>query len=592
MRARENPNSNEEVLHSTPKFARFRHNTNYSHYSEGLREQDGLRQPECRRVPEDLQEPQEENLKRKLKFFFMNPVEKYEATQKMQWKLLLQILKVFIVTAQLWVFANFHFGFVNYQTDQIIAFKHFFVKDWDPAREIHSYPPPMGKLAIYRKSEFYEFVDFAVGTFKDIETNSVSPFFRNSSLGLCVEHIKNGKISPDDSNHLATDCVFMGAEDLTMYHSSQHWIDAENFTIPWPEVEIIFLNFSLTSVTLRPLGPLDGPDCFKFDIRLVFDNRHHSGQIPVKLITVPHQIICPDENLIKNKPNSFILTILLNLSVLSLCSASLFLCCRALLRAQLLKHETMYYLDTHFGWTLTASEKLFFLNLWYVMICINDLLIIASSVLKALMEVHYIKTDLWNLCSLMLGTGDLLVWFGLLRYLAFFKTYNVLILTMKGAAPNVFRFLLCASLIYFGFVFSGWAILGPYHFKFETIMSTSECLFSLLNGDDMFPTFSSMPKERSLTVWVYSRIYLYLFISFFIYIILSLFISIFMDTYEIIKDNYNKGFPCNRLEKFYRTCDFDFSSGRYKRDSFFSRVGNLLARLGWMSRRAGYQQIS
>ena len=56
------------------------------------------------------------------------------------------------------------------------------------------------------------------------------------------------------------------------------------------------------------------------------------------------------------------------------------------------------------------------------------------------------------------------------------------------------RFLICASFIYIGFVFAGWVIMGPYHFKFETIMSTSECLFSLINGDDMFATFKSIPK--------------------------------------------------------------------------------------------------
>ena len=50
--------------------------------------------------------PEEEKLKRKLKFFFMNPVEKYHATRKIPWKLSIQILKVFIITAQLWIFAG------------------------------------------------------------------------------------------------------------------------------------------------------------------------------------------------------------------------------------------------------------------------------------------------------------------------------------------------------------------------------------------------------------------------------------------------------------------------------------------------------
>ena len=50
---------------------------------------------------------EEERIKRKLKFFFFNPLEKYYATRKLPWKLCLQILKVFLVTAQLWIFAEY-----------------------------------------------------------------------------------------------------------------------------------------------------------------------------------------------------------------------------------------------------------------------------------------------------------------------------------------------------------------------------------------------------------------------------------------------------------------------------------------------------
>ena len=40
--------------------------------------------------------PEEARLKRRLKFHFLNPWEKYEATGRMPWKLLIQILKVFL----------------------------------------------------------------------------------------------------------------------------------------------------------------------------------------------------------------------------------------------------------------------------------------------------------------------------------------------------------------------------------------------------------------------------------------------------------------------------------------------------------------
>lgn len=49
----------------------------------------------------------EDRLKRKLKFYFMGPHEKYRARKKCPWKLLLQILKIIIVTIQVIVLAMY-----------------------------------------------------------------------------------------------------------------------------------------------------------------------------------------------------------------------------------------------------------------------------------------------------------------------------------------------------------------------------------------------------------------------------------------------------------------------------------------------------
>ena len=149
-----------------------------------------------------------------------------------------------------------------------------------------------------------------------------------------------------------------------------------------------------------------------------------------------------------------------------------------------------------------------------------------------------------------LGIGNLLVWIGVLRYFGFFKTYNVLILTLKLALPNVARFLICVLLIYSGFTFCGWLVLGPYNLKFRSLSLTSECLFSLINGDDMFATFTTTLSSRSLIIWWFSRIYLYSFIGLFIYVVLSVFISIILDSYETIKLYEKKGFPKTDLKEF------------------------------------------
>lgn len=97
--------------------------------------------------------------------------------------------------------------------------------------------------------------------------------------------------------------------------------------------------------------------------------------------------------------------------------------------------------------------------------------------------------------------------------------------------------------------------------QFRSLSLVSECLFSLINGDDMFVTFSGM-QESSMLVWVFSQVsltlksgtnmsnatefrsiiycfflqvYLYTFISLFIYMVLSLFIALITGAYETIK---------------------------------------------------------
>lgn len=70
--------------------------------------------------------------------------------------------------------------------------------------------------------------------------------------------------------------------------------------------------------------------------------------------------------------------------------------------------------------------------------------------------------------------------------------------------------------------------------KFRSPSETFECLFSLLNGDDMFATFFVLDTKNTV-VWYFSRIYLYVFTSLFIYVVLSLFISIIVDAWDSIK---------------------------------------------------------
>ncbi|CAO2600375.1 Mcoln3 [Lemmus lemmus] len=78
--------------------------------------------------------------------------------------------------------------------------------------------------------------------------------------------------------------------------------------------------------------------------------------------------------------------------------------------------------------------------------------------------------------------------------------------------------------------------------QFRSLNRVSECLFSLINGDDMFSTFAKMQQiqQKSTLVWLFSRLYLYSFISLFIYLVLSLFIALITDSYHTIKVSHGQ----------------------------------------------------
>ncbi len=72
--------------------------------------------------------PAEEDFRRRLAFFFLDPVRKYRARHQFPWKLALQFLKVVLVTAQVLVFGNYRYAHTRYFTDNRIALEHLFLR--------------------------------------------------------------------------------------------------------------------------------------------------------------------------------------------------------------------------------------------------------------------------------------------------------------------------------------------------------------------------------------------------------------------------------------------------------------------------------
>lgn len=540
----------------------------------------------------------EERLKRRLRFFFLNPVQKWAATRRFPFKLFTQIIKIIFVTVQLCLFASFRDSHVFYARNTEVAFSHIFLQEWDVTREAPPYPPAAGPLAVYSKENFHQYLDFAIENYIKLESSSMGAYFhvknsKGSWMTYCQTDYTQTDFDPQSdtftfNSHTIEECIEIPINGGESEFSSEEFFRENNITVSGISLVEATLMFSIKAIHFKPNGPLNSPDCYFFDLKLLFDNQGEDGQLLVSLVADAQHLDCQGNVTppVSDGPSKNLRSAV-NILVITTCAFSFLLCARAVLKAQLLKWETTEYFKRNFNRRLSKHDRLEFLNLWYVLIIVNDVLLIGGSIIKELMENQHVENDMWDVCSVLLGTGNLFVWFGVLRYLGFFRTYNMLIVTLKKAFPSVLRFLLCAMLIYAGFTFCGWLIFGPYHFKFQTISSTSECLFSLVNGDDMFATFAGM-SERSLVVWWFSRLYLYSFISLFIYVVLSLFIALIMDTYETIKMYYTEGFPKSDLRQFIANDDcVDGSIPVYESQKFFPQLWSLIRR-----RRLGYETIN
>lgn len=504
-------------------------------------------------------------LKYKLKYFLMNPIEKWKTKGKIPWKLGLQVIKIIIITVQLGLFGSDNYKYEQQKYNTEVSLRHIFLKNWKAGRDNVVYPPSFGPYAVYTKSQFFENVNFVVDKHSSISLSSLGSFRYDtddgniSSVSLCKIQYRSGEVwSFNSSIKFDTTTEKLCLEILPIYpagdprwhqFSIDNYSKENNFSINFDSLLEVRLNFSLQTIYLKPASISDSPDCYKLKIFVTYDNSKHDGQMIVSLDTSAVKRVCHLNLETNDYKYLYIFRQMLNGIVIIVCLLSLILCARSLYRAQILRRKIVHCFNRCYGKSLPFEEQFQFIDLWYVMIIINDILIIIGSAIKIELEHKTVEVDQYDNCSIFLGIGNLLVWAGVLRYLGFFKKYNILILTIKRALPNVMRFMLCAILLYSGFCFCGWLVLGPYHIKFQSLSSTSECLFSMMNGDDLFATFAIVNTENSL-IWWFSRIYLYLFISLFIYVVISLFISVIMDSYETVKEVYTGKIPPSELQLF------------------------------------------
>ncbi|XP_047443645.1 mucolipin-3 [Mugil cephalus] len=511
---------------------------------------------------------QVECLRRKIKYYFMNPCEKYHARGRKPWKLVLQLVKIAIITIQLVSFGLSNQMVVTFREENLLTFKHIFLKGYVDGG--------LDTYAVYRQADVYDHIDYVIKQYEHLHNITVGnhEYEKNGStytpLTVCQNFFKNGSIYPgsetlDIDVHVETEC-------FNVYPIAPRTLREAlpEFVLHFKRMISVSITFVLKAINLQTVRYRELPDCYDFAVTITFNNQVHSGRIKIDLENDVNINECRDWNVAGASPRNIYLTVLFDCLIIVTCITSFALCMRSIINGIQLELEYTRYCREHTAKEVPWSDRLEFVNGWYILIIVSDALTIIGSILKIEIQTKVLTS--YDVCSIFLGTGTMFVWIGVIRYMGYFRKYNILILTLRAAFPNVIRFICCAGIIYLSYCFCGWIVLGPYHEKFRTLNTVSECLFSLINGDDMFPTFKNM-KQKSSLVWIFSRVYLYTFVSLFIYMILSLFITIITDTYDTIKQQQQSGIPTSELQKFLSVCKDLPNSGVYRLDqnnSFFN----------------------
>ncbi|XP_008582051.1 PREDICTED: mucolipin-2 [Galeopterus variegatus] len=509
-------------------------------------------------------EVKEECLREDLKFYFMNPCEKYRARHQIPWKLGLQILKIVMVTTQLVRFGLSNQLVVAFKEDNTVAFKHLFLKGYSGIDE-DDY-----SCSVYTQEDAYESIFFAINQYHHLKNISLGTLGYGENednrigLKICKQHYKKGTMFPSNEtlnidSDIEIDCVHLDLQALA--RNPPDWRNSSFLRLEFYRLLQVEISFHLKGIDLQTIHSRELPDCYVFRNTITFDNKAHSGKIKIYFDSDANIEECKDLNIFGSVQKNSQYVLVFDAFVIVICLASLILCTRSIVLALRLRKRFLNFFLEKYKRRACDADRWEFINGWYVLVIVSDLMTVTGSILK--MEIKAKNLTNYDLCSILLGTSTLFVWVGVIRYLGYFQAYNVLILTMQASLPKVLRFCACAGMIYLGYTFCGWIVLGPYHDKFENLNTVAECLFSLVNGDDMFATFAHI-QQKSVLVWLFSRLYLYSFISLFIYMILSLFIALITDSYDTIKKYQQNGFPETDLQEFLKECS---SKEEYQKES-------------------------
>uniref|UniRef100_A0A3B3VS59 Mucolipin TRP cation channel 3 n=1 Tax=Poecilia latipinna TaxID=48699 RepID=A0A3B3VS59_9TELE len=221
----------------------------------------------CRWSTRSLDSKAVEDFRRRLKYFFMNPCEKYRAKGRKPWKLMLQIWKIVIITAQLVLFGLSNEMMATFKEDNLMTFEHLFLKGFKDHWQ--------GNYALYTKADLYDHIYHVIDTYTNLQNLTLENLAygkidgKYTPLSVCQLLYKNSTVDPErDSFYIDPHIDEVKIKTLkTSKASKPPRYSNPNFAISNSK-QVVNINFTLKTINLQTVRHHELPDCYGFHIKV------------------------------------------------------------------------------------------------------------------------------------------------------------------------------------------------------------------------------------------------------------------------------------------------------------------------------------
>lgn len=168
---------------------------------------------------------------------------------------------------------------------------------------------------------------------------------------------------------------------------------------------------------------------------------------------------------------------------------------------------------------LSLKDKLSIINLWFIVSLTGAIFSTAYGIVAVFDLNGELGTRTVN--KSFLGGACLFTWFSLIQYLEYFPEYYVLISMLKKSAPRISQFLMGVFPLFIGYALLAMVSFGDNVDRFGDLLETLTTLFSVVNGDIIYETFSSLSDFG-----IAGQLFIYIYVIIFTYIVLMTIIAI------------------------------------------------------------------